>query len=74
MNNQFPASRTPIQPGISFYNPQKDSNSNNSATYPNSSSNVPGFIPGSKSYIARSNILDQPKAISSNTGFIKSTN
>jgi len=67
MNNQFPAKHTPVQPPISFYNPQKEANSNNSTSYPGSTSTVSGFIPNSKSYIARSNILDPPKTNSTNT-------
>jgi hypothetical protein len=76
MNNQFPASRTPVQPSISFYNPQKETNSNNSTSYQSATSTVSGFIPNSKSYIARSNILDPPKTNNTNTNttFTKNAN
>lgn len=75
MNNPFPGSRSPNSGP--FYNPQKDSpNPNNPNLYQNNSSNVPGFIsnPGSKSFISRSNIIDQPKSSANTSAYIKNPN
>lgn len=73
MNNQFPPTRTPGQPVMTFYNPHKDNASGNLTSYPNSASNLTGLGPGSKGFIARSNILDPPKNSNSSTSFTKNT-
>jgi hypothetical protein len=73
MNNQFPPARTPVQPAMSFYNPLKDNGSTSLTSYPNSAANLTGLGPGSKGFIARSNILDPPKNSNSSTSFTKNT-
>jgi hypothetical protein len=74
----FPGSRSPIQGGqLPFYNPQKDViNPNNPSLYQNSNSNGPSFVPGSnsKSFISRSNILEQPKTGNNTSAYLKNPN
>lgn len=77
MNHQFTGTRSPTQNGnMPFYNPQKDViNPNNPILYQNNNPTAPGFIPGnnSKSYIARSNILEQPKPSNNTSAYLKNT-
>lgn len=78
MNHQFQGSRSPTQgPPMPFYNPQKDSiNPNNPSLYQNSNPGQPIFLPNSnsKSYIARSSIIDQPKPSNNTSAYLKNVN
>jgi hypothetical protein len=74
MNPQFQGTRSPINgSGMSFFNPQKDvPNPNNPLLYQNTSPNS-NYLPNSnsKSFIHRSNILEQPRANNNVSAYIK---
>lgn len=78
MNHPFPGSRSPVQGNpMQFYNPQKDAlNPNNPTLYQNNPTNPPNFIPNSnsKSFITRSNIIDQPKPSNNTSAYIQKPN
>lgn len=78
MNHQFPGSRSPIQGTINpFYNPQKDApNPNNPTLYQSPQQPLGPFIPNSnsKSYIARSNIIEQQKPANNTSAYLKIPN
>lgn len=77
MNHQFQGSRSPVQSvNAPFYNPQKDSiNPNNPNLYQHPQPNG-NFVPSgnSKSFITKSNILEQPKTNSNSSAYLKSSN
>lgn len=78
MNHQFQGTRQPIQGTIGpFYNPQKDApNPNNPTLYQVPPPPVGPFMPNSssKSYIARSNIIEGGKAGNNTSAYIKNQN
>jgi hypothetical protein len=78
MNHQFQGTRSPTQTNsMPFYNPQKDNfNPNNPILYHNNNTNIPNFISNanSKSFISRSNILEQPKPGNNTSAYIKNPN
>lgn len=71
----FPASRSHLQGGqLPFYNPHKDNiNHSNPNLYQNCNSNTTAGS-NSKSFITRSNIMEQPKIGNNTSAYLKSSN